>query len=64
MASASISMMPDVAADRQQAAPELHPLRAVRLRLETQHEPIVIMRLDCPVAKSEGLAARAQVEVE
>lgn len=57
-------MMPDVAADRQQAAPELHPLRAVRLRLETQHEPIVIMRLDCPVAKSEGLAARAQVEVE
>ncbi len=41
----------------------LHPLRAKRLRLETQHEPIVIMHADCPVARSEGFAARAQVEL-
>ena len=40
-----------------------HPLRARRLGLETQHEPIVLMHVDCPVARSEGLAARAQVEV-
>lgn len=41
----------------------LHPLRAKRLRLETQHEPIVLMHADCPVARSEGFAARAQVEL-
>ena len=45
-------------------APErLHPLRARRLGLETQHEPIVFMHADCPVARSEGFAARAQVEL-
>ena len=38
-------------------------LRLRRLRLETQHEPIVIMHADCPVAVSEGFAARAQVEL-
>lgn len=42
----------------------VHALRAVRLGLETQHEPIVLMHTDCPVARSEGLAARAQVEIE
>ena len=41
----------------------LHPLRARRLGLETQHEPIVFMHSDCPVAHSEGFAARAQVEI-
>ena len=41
----------------------LHPLRARRLRLETQHEPIVLMHAECPVARSEGFAARAQVEL-
>ena len=41
----------------------LHPLRARRLGLETQHEPIVFMHADCPVARSEGFAARAQVEL-
>lgn len=41
----------------------LHPLRAKRLRLETQHEPIVLMHADCPVARSEGFAARAQIEL-
>lgn len=34
-----------------------------RLMLETQHEPIVLMHADCPVARSEGFAARAQVEL-
>lgn len=46
---------------RHGAAP--HPLRAKRLGLETQHEPIVLTHADCPVARSEGFAARAQVEL-
>jgi len=36
-------------------------LRARRLRLHTQHQPTVIMRTDCHVCRSEGLAARSQV---
>lgn len=36
-------------------------LRARRLRLYTQHEPVVIMRSDCHVCRSEGLSARSQV---
>ncbi|MDV3258127.1 MAG: thymidine phosphorylase family protein [Sphingomonas sp.] len=42
---------------------DLHPLRARRLGIETQHEPIVLTHADCPVARSEGFAARAQVEL-
>jgi thymidine phosphorylase len=40
-----------------------HPpmLRARRLGLITQDEAIVLMRADCHVCKSEGLAARARV---
>ena len=41
----------------------MHPLRARRLHLESQHEPIVLMHADCPVARSEGFAARTQVEL-
>ena len=41
----------------------LPPLRSKRLRLETQHEPIVLMHADCPVARSEGFSARAEVEL-
>jgi thymidine phosphorylase len=41
----------------------LHPLRAKRLGMETQHEPIVLTHADCPVARSEGFAARAKVEL-
>ncbi|WP_279338390.1 thymidine phosphorylase family protein [Sphingosinicella sp. YJ22] len=41
----------------------LHPLRAKRLGLETQHEAIVFMHARCPVARSEGFTARAQVEL-
>ena len=40
---------------------DAHPLRARRLRLLTQDEAIVLMRTDCHVCKSEGLAARARV---
>ena len=38
-------------------------LRVRRLGLETQHEPIVLMHVDCPVARSEGFTARAQIEL-
>lgn len=38
-------------------------LRARRLRLHTQHQAIVVMRTDCHVCRSEGLAARSQVLV-
>lgn len=37
------------------------PLKAKRIGLHTQREPVVIMRTDCPVCRSEGLAARSQV---
>ena len=36
-------------------------LRVRRLHLHTQREPIVVMRTDCPVCRSEGLAPRSQV---
>lgn len=36
-------------------------LRARRLGLNTQREPVVIMRRDCPLCRSEGLALRSQV---
>jgi len=38
-------------------------LRAKRLGLHTQHQAVVIMRTDCHVCRSEGLAARAQILV-
>ncbi|WP_371349155.1 thymidine phosphorylase family protein [Ancylobacter sp. IITR112] len=38
-------------------------LRAKRLGLHTQHQAVVIMRTDCHVCRSEGLAARSQVLV-
>lgn len=38
-------------------------LRVRRLGLETQHEAIVLMHVDCPVARSEGFTARAQIEL-
>ena len=36
-------------------------LRARRLGLHAQHEALVLMRVDCHVCRSEGLAAHAQV---
>lgn len=41
--------------------PEQPTLRVRRLRLHTQHQPIVVMRTDCHVCRSEGLSARSQV---
>jgi len=41
----------------------LHPVHARRLHLLTQDEAIVLMRSDCPICKSEGLAARARVQL-
>ncbi|MFZ5669008.1 MAG: thymidine phosphorylase family protein [Pseudomonadota bacterium] len=38
-------------------------LKARRLRMFTQHEPIVLMRTDCHVCRSEGLSTRTQVLV-
>lgn len=46
------------------ALPELRAggaLRARRIGLHTQREPVVIMRRDCPICHSEGLAPRSQV---
>jgi thymidine phosphorylase len=49
-------------------ATELHKMSTVSLRsrrlwLETQQEPIVLLHADCPIARSEGFAARAQIEL-
>jgi thymidine phosphorylase len=38
-------------------------LRTRRLRLETQQEPIVLLHSACPIARSEGFTARAQIEL-
>ncbi|WP_353172124.1 thymidine phosphorylase family protein [Paracandidimonas soli] len=38
-------------------------LRAVRMRLHAQHQPIAVMRTDCHVCHSEGLSPRSQVLV-
>ena len=44
--------------------PGVEPVLTVRrLGLETQHEPIVLMHVDCLVARSEGFTARAQIEL-
>ncbi|ALA17767.1 thymidine phosphorylase [Chelatococcus sp. CO-6] len=43
--------------------PATPKLRATRLRLHTQHQAVVIMRTDCHVCRSEGLASRSQVLV-
>lgn len=37
------------------------PLRAKRLGIFTQHEPVVYMRTDCHVCRSEGFASRSRV---
>jgi len=38
-------------------------LKARRLGVESQHEPLVFMHKDCPVCRSEGFTARARVEL-
>lgn len=38
-------------------------LKARRLGLESQHEPIVLIHKGCPIGRSEGFAARTRVEL-
>jgi thymidine phosphorylase len=38
-------------------------LRLRRLGIETRHEPVLYMRHDCPICRSEGFSAHARVEV-
>jgi thymidine phosphorylase len=40
---------------------QTHQLKVKRLKLVTQDEAIVIMRVDCPICRSEGLSAKARV---
>jgi thymidine phosphorylase len=40
-----------------------HQLRARRLGLESQTEPLVIMHKNCPVCRSEGFRAKSRVEL-
>ena len=49
-----------LASERSIGGPTLH---VRRLGLLTQHEPLVLMHVDCPVARSEGFTARAEVEL-
>lgn len=39
------------------------PMRLVRVGLHSQGEPLALMRTDCHVCRSEGLHARARVEI-
>ena len=49
---------------RQDILPSMPPRYKVRrLRLHSQHQVIVVMRADCDVCRSEGLAIRSQVLV-
>jgi thymidine phosphorylase len=45
------------------AGAEQPALRLRRLGFHTQHQPVVIMHVDCHVCRAEGLAARSQVLV-
>ena len=38
-------------------------MRARRIGVDTYQEPVVYMRRDCPVCRSEGFAAQARVEL-
>ena len=38
-------------------------LRARRLGLESQSEPLVLMHKDCPICRSEGFQARSRIEL-
>lgn len=45
------------------ARPQAPVLRALRLRLHAQRQPVVLMRTDCHVCRAEGLSPRSQVLV-
>ena len=55
--------MNEVIAPVRPAEAAAHLLKVRRLGVETQHESVAFMHADCPVGRSEGMAARAQVEV-
>ncbi|GGO83030.1 putative thymidine phosphorylase [Marinobacterium nitratireducens] len=46
-----------------QLSDRMLPLEAHRLGIDTRQEPIVFMRADCPVCRSEGFAALSRVLV-
>jgi thymidine phosphorylase len=50
-----------VAHGQHDALPELQPLRARRLGIDTQHESVVFMHKDCHVCRSEGFVAHNRV---
>jgi thymidine phosphorylase len=50
-----------MAGDRSPGGP--HSLRLRRLGIDTYQEPVVFMRSDCPVCRSEGFEAQARVLV-
>lgn len=60
-AGASTAAVATLAADMAPPDRTRQRLRVKRLRLHTQREPIVLMRTDCPVCRSEGLSPRSQV---
>jgi len=41
-----------------------HPLRLVRLGIDTHQEPVVYTRADCHVCRSEGFSAHSRVRIE
>jgi thymidine phosphorylase len=41
----------------------VHPLRVRRIGIDTYTEPVVFLRSDCPVSRSEGFEALSQVEL-
>ena len=41
-----------------------HLLRAWRTGIDDHRQPVVYMRRDCPVCRSEGFSARARVQLE
>ena len=40
-----------------------HALRLVRLGIDTHQEPVVYMRADCHVCRSEGFSAQSRVRL-
>jgi thymidine phosphorylase len=53
----------DVAVTEPVAGRAAHPLRLRRLGIETYQEPVIYMRSDCEVCRSEGFEAQSRVEV-
>lgn len=41
-----------------------HPLRLVRLGIDTHQEPVAYMRADCHVCRSEGFSAHSRIQLE